>query len=148
MRGKARIWIAMALLFASGAAVGFFGSGLLLRQRVNAFVGRGPSGMHERIVGRALRDIELSPGQRREIDLILDETGPKLRALGEECRAAMDRTLEEQYERINAVLTDEQRPEFERRLDEMRRRREEMRERRRPHRQGHRGGTPPEGGGL
>jgi len=142
MQGKTRIWIAMVLLFVSGIAVGFFGSNLLLRRQVNEFVGRGPSGMHTRVVQRALRDLELTPEQRREIDLIIEETEPKLHLLGDELHRTMDSTLNEQHERIKAVLTDEQRADFERRLEEMRRRFEDMRDRRR-HRGSGRPGNPP-----
>jgi len=144
MQGKTRMWIAMVLLFASGVAVGFFGSGLLLRQRINEFVGRGPSGMHTRVVQRALRDLDLSLDQRRQIDMILDETEPRMRMLGDEFRTEIDRALDEQHERIKAVLTEQQRADFERRLEEMRQRFERMRERDHRSRRGpERRGDPP-----
>ncbi|MDD3643103.1 MAG: hypothetical protein PHQ19_06550 [Candidatus Krumholzibacteria bacterium] len=136
MQGKKRIWIAMSLLFVSGVAVGFFGTGLVLRRQVNEFVGRSPAGMHSRVVHRALKDLDLTADQRRDIDLIIEETDPKLRRLAEGMRETMDSTLAEQHDRIKTILTGEQRAEFERRLEEMRRRFEQMRDRRPPH--GHR----------
>lgn len=142
MKGKTRIWIAMALLFASGVAVGFFGSGLLLRHRVSEFVGRGPSGMHARVVHRVMRDLDLTPGQRDEIDRILDETEPILREHAERFGDTMERTLDEQHDRIKAVLDEGQREIFDRRMEELQRRFEQMRDRRRPPR-GHRGDPPP-----
>jgi Spy/CpxP family protein refolding chaperone len=99
--------------------------------------------MHERVVHRALRDLDLDPDQRREIERILDETEPKLHRLAEELRGTMDSTLTEQHDRIKAVLTREQSAEFERRLEEMRLRFEHMRGGRRPHRADPRGEFPP-----
>lgn len=55
----------------------------------------------------------------------------------------MDGTLAEQHDRIKAVLAEEQRGEFEKRISEMRRRLEQMRDRRRPHGRGPRGEFPP-----
>lgn len=148
MEGKTRIWLAMALLFVSGVAVGFFGSGLLLRHRINEFVGRGPSAMHSRLVHRALHGLDLTAEQRAEIDRILGESEPMLRDHAEQFRSTMDDALVEQHDRIKAVLTDEQRIEFERRLEEARRRFEDMRDRRRPHREDRREGSRPPGDGF
>lgn len=135
MQGKTRITIGMVLLFLSGIAVGFFGSGLVLRQQVQKFVGRGPAAMPGRLVQQALRDIDLSPEQREQVEAILAETEPELRRIAFEYGTMMRQAADEQFERIRTVLRDDQLGEFEQSLVEIRRRFEKMRgghHRRRP----------------
>jgi hypothetical protein len=135
MKGKTRIWIGMVLLFISGVAVGFVGSGLVLRKQVREFVERGPAHMNARIVNRALRDMDLTDEQRSEIDRIVEETSPEMRRFTIEFGDSIESMATAQFESIKAVLDEEQGRILDRRIEEIR-----ERMKRRMGRPGHRPG--------
>jgi hypothetical protein len=122
MKGKTRIWIGMVLLFASGIAVGFAGSGLILRRQVREFVARGPEHMNTRIVAHAIRGMELSEDQRAAIDSIVEETTPEMRKLSVEFGDTMETLATRQFDRIKEVLDEEQGEILEKRMERFRKR--------------------------
>jgi hypothetical protein len=138
MTGKTRIWIGMILLFISGVAVGFFGSGLVIRRHVREFVERGPVHMNARIVGRALEGMDLSDEQRSEIDSIIGETSPVLRRLSIEFGDSLETVATEQFDKIKAVLDEDQVKILEDRIQKIRAR---FRRDRRGHPRGRRPGV-------
>ena len=120
MKGKTRIWIGMVLLFISGVAVGFFGSGLVIRKHVRDFVQRGPAHMNARIVGHAIRGMELTGEQRAQIDKIVEETTPEMRRVSSEFSDSLETLATAQFEAIKAVLDEEQVKVLEKRIEEVR----------------------------
>ena len=120
MKGKTRIWIGMVLLFMSGIAVGFFGSGMVLRKNVRSFVEKGPAHMNSRIVRRALRDMDLTEDQRAEIDRIVNETTPEMRRLSIAFGDTLETLATNQFDSIKAVLNEEQAEILDRRIEEFR----------------------------
>jgi len=140
MKGKTRIWTGMALLFIGGMAVGFFGASYLIRKQVREFVVRGPGGMSSRVADHALEDIDLSEEQRNRIDEIMADVRPRMRELSDRFGESVRDLTEEQFERIRAVLDEEQVTAFDSRIDEMERRMDMIRDRR-----GRRLGRPPHG---
>ncbi len=120
MKGKTRIWIGMTLLFVSGIAVGFFGSGLLIKKHVREFVERGPAHMNARTVHRIIGDMDLTDSQRAEIDSIVARTTPEMRELSDDFRGSMDALVTSQFDSIKAVLGEEKTVILEKRIEEIR----------------------------
>lgn len=140
-----KIWSGLILIFVSGAVVGSIVSALLIRERVEGFTKRGPHMANRMIVYEIIREMELSPALRDSIDAILEADRPEMEQLG----ARFGRSLEEftgrQFEKIKAVLSDDQKEIFDARAAELRERFERMREKGRPgdHRNGRLGPPPP-----
>ena len=122
MKGKTRIWIGMILLFISGVAVGFFGSGLIIRKHVREFVQKGPAHMNARVVGHAIRGMELTDEQRAKIDAIVEETTPEMRRMSTEFGDSLETLATAQFESIKALLDEEQVKVLEQRMEEIRKR--------------------------
>jgi len=117
MKGKTRIWIGMVLLFLSGIAVGFFGSGMIIRKHVREFVERGPAHMNARVV---LRGMELTDEQRTSVDDIIEETMPKMNRLSSEFGDSIETVAARQFDSIKALLDKEQVKVLEERMEEIR----------------------------
>jgi hypothetical protein len=145
MKGKTRIWIGMILLFISGIAIGFFGSGLVIRKHVREFVEMGPAHMNARIVGRAIRGIDLTEEQRARIDTIVEETTPEMRRLSTEFGDSLESLATAQFDSIKTVLEEDQVKVLEQRILEIRKRMMKRGDRRggRPGRRNRRGDDPP-----
>ncbi len=132
MQGKTRIWIGMVLLFLSGIAVGFFGSGLIIRKHVKEFIERGPAHMNARVVHHALRGMDLTDEQHTEVDRIIEETMPEMNRLSSEFGDSLETAATRQFDRIKALLDEEQVKVLEERMEEIR----EMMKKRRSGRRG------------
>ncbi|MCK4550279.1 MAG: hypothetical protein KAU49_08905 [Candidatus Krumholzibacteria bacterium] len=132
MQGKTRIWIGMILLFISGIAVGFFGSGMIIRKHVREFVERGPAHMNARVVHHALRGMDLTDEQRTAVDDIIEETMPELTRLSSEFGDSIETAATRQFDSIKALLNEEQVKVLEDRIEEIR----EMMKKRRSGRRG------------
>ena len=133
MQGKTRIWIGMVLLFLSGIAVGFFGSGMIIRKHVREFVERGPAHMNARVVHHALRGMELTDEQRISVDIIIDETMPVMNRLSSEFGDSISAVAARQFDSIKVLLDEEQGKVLEKRMEKIR----EMMGKRRSGRRGH-----------
>jgi Spy/CpxP family protein refolding chaperone len=148
MKGKTRIWIGMALIFISGIAIGFFGAGAMMRKNVRRFMQKGPAHMNARVVRHAIRGMELTDAQRAEIDSIMTETTPELRRLSTSFADSLETVATGQFDRIKAVLDEEQVKVLEERIqrfrDRFRRHREGRHDRRPGGRRRH--DDPPPGG--
>jgi Spy/CpxP family protein refolding chaperone len=122
MKGKTRIWIGMILLFISGVAVGFFGSGLVIRKHVREFVQKGPAHMNARVVEHAIHGMDLTDEQRAKIDAIVEETTPEMRRMSTEFGDSLETLATAQFEAIKALLDEEQVKVLEQRMEEIRKR--------------------------
>ena len=83
---------------------------------------------HARFVEQLTRDLNLTPEQRRQLDAILTDMGPKFQALHQQIAPQSEQLRQQGRERIRAILTPEQRPKYEeslRRLDAERKKRDE-----------------------
>ena len=145
MKGKTRIWIGMVLLFISGIAVGFFGSGLVIRKHVREFVQKGPAHMNARVVGRAIHGMDLTDEQRAKIDAIVEETTPEMSRLSTEFGDSLETIATVQFDSIKTVLDEDQVKVLEERIVEIRKRMMRRGGKRggRPGRRDHRGNDPP-----
>jgi len=120
MQGKTRIWIGMVLLFISGIAVGFFGSGIIIKKHVREFVERGPAHMNARVVHHALRGMELTDEQRIAVDDIIEETMPEMNRLSSEFGDSIETLASKQFDNIKILLDEEQVKVLEERMEEIR----------------------------
>jgi len=120
MQGKTRIWIGMVLLFLSGLAIGFFGSGMIIRKHVREFVERGPAHMNARVVHHALRGMELTDEQRSAVDGIIEETMPEMNRLSSEFGDSIETAAGRQFDSIKALLDEQQVKVLEERMEEIR----------------------------
>lgn len=122
MKGKTRIWIGMVLLFISGIAVGFFGSGLVIRKQVREFVQKGPAHMNSRVVRRAIHGMDLTDEQRAKIDAIVEEATPEMSRLSTEFGDSLETLATVQFDSIKTVLNEDQVKVLEERIIEIRKR--------------------------
>ncbi|MEP6601453.1 MAG: hypothetical protein ABJB49_06525 [Nitrospirota bacterium] len=117
-RSTLTIALYMLLVFTSGVAVGGFGFHLYTGTPVSAARSlerprMSPEEWRRQYVGEMQTRVHLTPAQLLEVNGILDST----RSLFQEAREKHNRQLrtlrEDQTNRIRAILTDEQRPEYE-----------------------------------
>jgi periplasmic protein CpxP/Spy len=110
--------VVLAFVAAAGALVGILGDRLLAQQReaeVVAAPGRGPMGGMRPEMGpmrygdRLARRLELSTDQRAQIDSILAQEQQRIRALSREFQPQFRAIAEQTRERVEAVLTPDQR---------------------------------------
>ena len=145
IKGKTRIWIGMVLLFISGIAVGFFGSGLVIRKHVREFVQRGPAHMNARVVSHAIRGMDLTDEQRAKIDAIVETTTPEMSRLSVDFSDSLEALATAQFDNIKAVLDEAQVKVLEERITEIQERMQRRGPGRggRPGRRDHHGDVPP-----
>jgi Spy/CpxP family protein refolding chaperone len=114
---KSNLTIALYLLlvFCSGVAVGGFGYHVYAGTPVSAKAGAkmSPEEWRRQYISEMQTRVKLTAAQSQEVNSILDET----RSLFHESREKHNRELDAlrlaQANKIRAILTDEQRPEYE-----------------------------------
>ncbi len=87
---------------------------------------RQPHG-RDQLILQLSHELQLTPEQQRQLTTIMDDTRTKWRALYLPLEPQHEAIRQQSRERIRAILTPEQRPQFEdfvRRLDEERKRQE------------------------
>jgi hypothetical protein len=122
---RAAVSLYAILIFASGIAIGAFGFRLYTVRTVNASTSHDPVEWRKRYTAEMRDRLRLDTNQLKKLNEILDETKARFDEVRHKMRPEMDRIHGEQVEKIRAMLTDTQRPEY----DKMRREREQ-RERR------------------
>lgn len=105
----------LLLVFTSGVAVGGFGYRLYSGTPVSAKATTKPSPEEWRrqYVGEMQNRLKLTAAQADNINSILDETRSLFHASREKHNRELDGLRQDQANKIRAVLTDEQRPEYE-----------------------------------
>jgi DNA anti-recombination protein RmuC len=124
---RAAVSLYALLIFASGIAVGGFGFRLYTVKTVNASTSHDPVEWRKRYTTEMRDRLHLNSDQQRKLNEILDETKARFDQVRERNRPEMDRIHGEQVEKIRSMLTDGQRPEY----DKMRREKDEREKR--PH---------------
>jgi hypothetical protein len=109
------------LIFASGIAIGAFGFRLYTVKSVNANTAHDPAEWRKRYTAEMQSRLHLDQDQSRKLNVILDETRVRFSEARERLRPEMERIRSEQVEKIRSMLSENQRPEY----DKMRREREE-----------------------
>jgi hypothetical protein len=112
------IGIYLVLVFCSGALVGAFGYRLYTAPKTQ----RDPAEFRRWLVNEYQRRLKLNQEQVRQVNGILDEMRARYR---EEHERTKQEIKTEQHERINAILDDNQKAEYEKMRQERRRRQQE-----------------------
>ena len=128
-RSKLAIAFYLLLVFLSGVLVGFFGYRLYTAASVSATSPRTPEEYRQRYLAEMKSRLGLNDPQVRELNSILDETRAQYREFREKHKAETKAIEDHRIERINALLNDAQRAEYQK-----------MRQEREKHSKGHSGG--------
>jgi len=129
-------------LFLLGGVTGAAAMRAYHQQQFRAQLRQGPGPARAKMRLRAMRRfLELTDDQTGQIETILDEAETKHRALFEQCGPELKKLRTDTEAKIEAVLTEEQRADYEKLLERRRKGRRGHRGRRR----GPRDGRPPDG---
>src|SRR5438477_12632577 len=112
---KSNLTIALYLLlvFGSGVAVGGFGYHVYSGTPVKAHSKMSPEEWRRQYIGEMQTRVKLTPAQSEQVNSVLDETRSLFHASREKHNRELDSLRQAQADKIRAILTDEQRPEFE-----------------------------------
>ncbi len=111
---KLSVALYVALLFLSGVAVGAFGYRLYTVAPVSAMTGRPNAAEYrKKYLNEMQTRLKLDAGQVTRLDGILDETRSRFHAVRERTKPEFDTIRSEQVERVNSILSAEQRAEYE-----------------------------------
>ncbi len=114
------------LLFCCGAATGALAHRYFAISTVNA---KSAEDFRQRYLSEMKSKLKLTPDQVSQLELILDETKEKYRAVREQYRPAMLKVKNEQTSRVKSMLTAAQIPAYEQLVAEHERRFKEQEER-------------------
>jgi Spy/CpxP family protein refolding chaperone len=114
MRQRAAVGVVVAL-FVVGVAVGALGANLVNRHRVHSggiggIGGHGTRSMESEMVHR----LDLNPEQQRQVHVIFTDAHHEILAVLNEVRPRMNGVMDRAHNRIEQILTPEQRVAFER----------------------------------
>lgn len=125
IKGKAA-WL-VVVVFLLGIAIGALG---MYYWGERASASRGRHFDHAKLLEDMSREVGLTPDQKNQLEVIINDTRAKFQALYDQTQPQYDQTREQARDRIRAILTPEQRPKFEefvRHLDEERKKRDKRR---------------------
>jgi hypothetical protein len=112
----------LALVFASGAAVGGFGTRLYTVSSVVANIGKGtiqsPEEMRKKFVDDLRTRLKLSDDQVMKLNLILDEARGRFHEAHDKMRPELEAIRQNQIDGVRAMLTPEQRAAYEKLIKE------------------------------
>lgn len=134
-RSNLAVSLYVALLFASGVAVGVFGQRLYSSNAVSAkTMPRSPEEYRKRYIDEMSERLKLSGDQVAQLQVILDATRAKFRANREKHKPEMRAIYQEQVDKVTAMLSDSQRLEYKKMHEERekRMREKESREKDKP----------------
>lgn len=117
-----KTWMAalyVVLVFAAGVVAGALGHRVLSAREVVAKTNPpSPSEWRAKHVSEMRTRLSLSEAQVADLNKVLDHTRDQYRAARERAKPEMKQIHDEQIERITAMLTAGQRPEYERIVEE------------------------------
>ncbi|MCS6952817.1 MAG: hypothetical protein RMK57_00050 [Bryobacterales bacterium] len=119
---RLRVALYLLLVFVSGVVVGALGHRFWALQQVEARP-RNPQEFRRRYVEEMRTRLQLTEEQLRKLNAILDVTDARFRQVRERMRPEMNAIQEEHANQVRAILTDEQRQEYEKLRAEMERKR-------------------------
>ncbi|HWQ53500.1 MAG TPA: hypothetical protein VN442_07430 [Bryobacteraceae bacterium] len=117
----------LLLVFLSGALVGAFGYRLYMVNTVMSDKGppRTPEEFRRRYVQELTARLHLSEDQVQKLQHIVENTGQRIREVHERSKPDMKAIEVSQYEQIRAMLTEDQRAEYEKMRAEREKRRQQ-----------------------
>ncbi len=114
--GSVKVAIYLLLVFASGIAVGAFSQHLYTARTVSARTTRPhstPEEYRKRYLGEMQSRLKLDEQQTAKLNSILDQTRSRFEEIRERSKPEMDAIQKDQTNRINGILSDGQRAEYE-----------------------------------
>jgi hypothetical protein len=111
---KAAIGLYVALVFLSGIVVGALGYRLYTVSPVSASGPRSPEEYREKYLAEMRSRVKVSPEQEKQLIAILEETRARYKETRDSIEPQMQQIRQEQVDRVNAILTPEQRAEYAR----------------------------------
>src|SRR5262249_11181203 len=75
-----RRWLAVLLIFLSGAVVGTFGTVKVVQWKVEQFTKNGPEGVRKYVLWRLGRELKLTDAQKRSLDPLVAHAQEELKA--------------------------------------------------------------------
>ena len=112
---KARIWMAVGLIFASGLLTGFIAGLIAARMQVIQTIQRGPDGIQDLVMQKLIRDLQLTESQRASIEPIVTRAHLNLQKIRAHQQPAIQSIVGQAIFEIRPELTDAQ----NKRLDKM-----------------------------
>ena len=114
-RSNLLIGFYLVLIFASGITVGVFGTHLYMARIVSpkAPAKQSPEELRREYVNEMQTRLNLTPEQMTKFNQVLDETGAKFHAERERHNQDVKSIREEHVNRVRALLTEAQLPEYE-----------------------------------
>jgi hypothetical protein len=120
-RSTASTWIYLVLVFASGAALGVFSDRIYTSSTVVAKSNpprNEPGEFRRRVVDEMRTRLKLDATQVSGLNEILDKTRTEMHDFREKTKPEMTSIHQAQVDRINAMLSEPQRLEYKKMLDE------------------------------
>lgn len=111
MTTKLKSWLVLGLVFVAGFGAGVVVTRGVVRHLIQQAV-TNPDRVREVIERRLVRQLDLTPAQRGQVQTILLDAQKDLRALRGEFRPQFVAIVSNAEQRVGAVLTDEQRARF------------------------------------
>lgn len=119
-RSTPTIGLYLLLVFVSGAVVGGFGHRLYSTKSVGASTPptNSPDGWRERYVKEMKSRLQLTSEQTERLVVILDESKARYKSVRDRMDPEMKQIQQEQRNLVRQMLSPEQRPEYEKMLEE------------------------------
>lgn len=111
----------VAMVFASGAVLGALGQRFYTAKEVGAASRPQPDEWRKKYLEEMQSRLKLTSDQTLRLNILLDETRSRVKEAHARVRPEIDQIKAEQVEKIRAMLSDEQKSEY----DKVRREREE-----------------------
>jgi len=108
----------VVLIFVSGLLTGIFGYRLYLGGSVRASAPRAPDEYRRHYIAEMEDRLKLTPEQVGGLRVALDTTRDEYRAFRDKYKPELQAIQDAQIRRINAILTNEQRAEYDKMRDE------------------------------
>lgn len=108
---RVKVVIGVILLFAAGALAGSLGTGVYMKNRFEKFVRGGPpKGM---ILEKLSSELDLTESQKKEIEIILDDSQKKLHKIRKKVHPEIEKIIEASHGRIREKLDKDQQTKFD-----------------------------------
>jgi hypothetical protein len=132
-RSTLMVAVSMLAVFLSGIAVGGVGYRLYTVKSVVAVAPvppKNPEDFRKKYISELNEKLKLQPEQTQTINSILDETRRRYRAEKERSKAEMKKIHDGQVEQVRSILSDSQKPVYEKFHEERERQMKEMEKKR------------------
>ena len=132
-RSTLTIAVSMLAVFLSGIAVGGVGYRLYTVKTVTATAPlppKNPEDFRKKYISELNAKLKLQPEQTEKLNSILDQTRTLYRAEKERSKAEMKKIHDGQVEQVRSILSDSQKPEYQKFHEERERQMKEMEKKR------------------